>query len=45
MHSHINALSVFPLRAAKKAGIPVRIATATLQAERGSLLKMSSKAL
>lgn len=26
VHSHINALSVFPLRAAKKAGVPVRIA-------------------
>lgn len=26
VHSHINALSVFPLHAAKKAGIPVRIA-------------------
>lgn len=26
VHSHINALSVFPLRAAKKAGIPIRIA-------------------
>ena len=26
VHSHINALSVFPLSAAKKAGIPVRIA-------------------
>lgn len=26
IHSHINTLSVFPLRAAKKAGIPVRIA-------------------
>lgn len=26
VHSHINALSVFPLRAAKKVGIPVRIA-------------------
>lgn len=26
VHSHINSLSVFPLRAAKKAGIPVRIA-------------------
>lgn len=25
-HSHINALSVFPLRAAKRAGVPVRIA-------------------
>lgn len=25
-HSHNNALSVFPLRAAKKAGVPVRIA-------------------
>ncbi len=26
VHSNINALSVFPLRAAKKAGVPVRIA-------------------
>lgn len=26
VHSHINTLSVFPLRAAKKVGIPVRIA-------------------
>ena len=26
VHSHINALSVFPLRAAKKAGIKIRIA-------------------
>ncbi len=26
VHSHINTLSVFPLRAAKKAGVPVRIA-------------------
>ena len=26
VHSHINALSVFPLRAAKKAGVPIRIA-------------------
>lgn len=26
VHSHINTLSVFPLRIAKKAGIPVRIA-------------------
>lgn len=25
VHSHINALSVFPLHAAKKAGVPVRI--------------------
>jgi len=25
-HSHINTLSVFPLRAAKKAGVPIRIA-------------------
>lgn len=25
-HSHVNALSVFPLRAAKRAGVPVRIA-------------------
>lgn len=26
VHSHINALSVFPLRVAKKCGIPIRIA-------------------
>lgn len=26
VHSHVNALSVFPLRAAKRAGVPVRIA-------------------
>ena len=26
MHSHINTLSVFPLRAAKKTGVPIRIA-------------------
>jgi len=26
VHSHIDSLSVFPLRAAKKAGVPVRIA-------------------
>lgn len=26
VHSHINTLSVFPLRAAKRAGVPVRIA-------------------
>lgn len=26
VHSHINTLSVFPLRAARKAGVPVRIA-------------------
>lgn len=25
VHSHINALSIFPLRAAKKAGVPIRI--------------------
>ncbi|MCC5895586.1 MAG: glycosyltransferase family 1 protein [Alkalibacterium sp.] len=26
VHSHINALSVFPMKAAKKAGVPIRIA-------------------
>lgn len=26
VHSHINSLSIFPLRAAKKAGVPIRIA-------------------
>ena len=26
VHSHINALSIFPLRIAKKVGVPIRIA-------------------
>ena len=28
VHSHISTMSIFPLRAAKKAGVPVRIAHA-----------------
>ena len=47
VHSHINALSVFPLRAAKKAGIPVRIAhshsTTNKKEWKKNLLKMALK--
>lgn len=35
VHSHINALSVFPLRAAKKADVPVRVAHSHSAAGRG----------
>lgn len=35
VHSHVNTLSVFPLRAAKRAGIPVRIAHSHATAGRG----------
>lgn len=47
VHSHINALSVFPLRAAKKAGVPVRIAhshsTTNKKEWKKNLLKMALK--
>ena len=39
MHSHINALSVFPLRAAKKAGVPVRIAHSHSTSGKGEFAK------
>lgn len=39
VHSHINALSVFPLRAAKKAGIPVRIAHSHSTSGKGEFAK------
>lgn len=35
VHSHVNALSVFPLRAAKRAGVPVRIAHSHSTAGKG----------
>lgn len=35
VHSHVNALSVFPLRAAKRAGVPVRIAHSHSTSGRG----------
>ncbi len=45
VHSHINALSVFPLRAAKRAGIPVRIAHSHSTSGRGELAKNALKAV
>lgn len=45
VHSHVNALSVFPLRAAKRAGVPVRIAHSHSTAGRGELAKNAAKAV
>lgn len=45
VHSHINALSVFPLRAAKRAGVPVRIAHSHSTSGKGELAKNLVKAL
>lgn len=39
VHSHVNALSVFPLRAAKRAGVPVRIAHSHSTSGRGELAR------
>ena len=39
VHSHENALSVFPLRAAKKAGVPVRIAHSHSTSGKGEHLR------
>lgn len=39
IHSHINSLSVFPLRIAKKAGIPIRIAHSHSTSAPGELSK------
>lgn len=39
VHSHINALSVFPLSAAKAAGVPVRIAHSHSTAGKGEYAK------
>lgn len=44
VHSHVNALSVFPLRAAKRAGVPVRIAHSHSTAGRGEWAKNALKA-
>lgn len=43
VHSHINALSVFPLRAAKKAGVPVRIAHSHSTSGKGEYAKNALK--
>ena len=45
VHSHINALSVFPLRAAKKAGVPVRIAHSHSTSGKGEYAKNALKAV
>lgn len=44
VHSHVNALSVFPLRAAKRAGVPVRIAHSHSTSGRGEHAKNAMKA-
>lgn len=43
VHSQINALSVFPLMAAKRAGIPVRIAHSHTKLSEGEPLRNSAK--
>lgn len=43
VHSHENALSVFPLRAAKRAGVPVRIAHSHSTAGRGEPIRNAMK--
>lgn len=43
VHSHENALSVFPLRAAKRAGVPVRIAHSHSTSGKGEPLRNAAK--
>lgn len=43
VHSHINALSVFPLGAAKKAGVPVRIAHSHSTSSKGEFARNAMK--
>lgn len=45
VHSHINALSVFPLHAAKEAGVPVRIAHSHSTSGKGEHAKNAIKIL
>lgn len=45
VHSHVNALSVFSLRAARKAGVPVRIAHSHSTWGRGEWSKNAVKAV
>lgn len=45
VHSHINALSVFPLPAAKKAGVSVRIAHSHSTSGKGEYAKNALKAV
>ena len=43
VHSHINTLSVFPLRVAKKVGVPVRIAHSHSTSGKGELVRNAAK--
>ena len=43
VHSHINALSLFPLRAAKKSNVPVRIAHSHSTSGKGELVRNAIK--
>lgn len=45
VHSHVNALSIFPLRAAARAGVPVRIAHSHSTAGKGEFAKNALKCL
>ncbi|MFC7579893.1 glycosyltransferase family 1 protein [Schaalia naturae] len=45
VHSHVNALSVFPLRAAKRARVPIRIAHSHSTSGRGEHAKNAMKAV
>ena len=45
VHSHMNALSVFPLQAAKMAGVPVRIAHSHSTSGKGEYVKNLVKAV
>ena len=45
VHSHVNALSVFPLRVAARAGVPVRIAHSHSTAGKGEPVKNALKRL
>lgn len=45
VHSHVNALSVFPLGVAKHCGVPVRIAHSHSASGKGEYLKKAVKAI
>ncbi len=45
VHSHVNALSVFPLGVAKRCGVPVRIAHSHSASGKGEYLKNAVKAI
>lgn len=45
VHAHMNALNVFPLKEAAKAGVPVRISHSHSTAGRGETMKNAAKAI